>query len=199
MEPDDGQSHGNDSHEGHYKGALKLIHFDFLSGVVKLTLFLLLILKGLWALIGLYVFFLGEKLMQIKRSKKEKKVILIEILKFIYLFFPSPSKHQEIVLKKAESSLLNTNINTIDQEKAPNNHHHSHNDCITDRIQCNGDTTTTTNSSTATTEPKRSLLIHGNKGILSSLRQIDSHTQYKMKIEDREGTQTLNIYIFSFL
>jgi hypothetical protein len=44
-----------DSHEGHYKGAL----------------------KGLWALIGLYVFFLGEKLMQIKRSNKEKKVIEI--------------------------------------------------------------------------------------------------------------------------
>ena len=53
-------SHGNsdefnmeaDSHDDHYKGAL----------------------KGLGALIGLYVFFLGEKLMQIKRSNKEKKV-----------------------------------------------------------------------------------------------------------------------------
>jgi hypothetical protein len=33
-------------------------------------------LKGLGALVGLYVFFLGEKLMQLKRSKKEKKVCL---------------------------------------------------------------------------------------------------------------------------
>jgi hypothetical protein len=50
----DGHSHDDHLHsdDEHYKGAL----------------------KGLGALIGLYMFFLGEKLMQLKRSKKEQKV-----------------------------------------------------------------------------------------------------------------------------
>jgi hypothetical protein len=74
MEDHGGHSHGSnettkivDSHEGHYKGAL----------------------KGLWALIGLYVFFLGEKLMQIKRSNKEKKVIEINCFNAPLIFFPN--------------------------------------------------------------------------------------------------------------
>jgi hypothetical protein len=33
-------------------------------------------LKGMTALIGLYVFFLGEKIMQIRRSQVERKVII---------------------------------------------------------------------------------------------------------------------------
>ncbi len=33
-------------------------------------------LKGMTALIGLYVFFLGEKIMQIRRSQAERKVII---------------------------------------------------------------------------------------------------------------------------
>lgn len=51
---DHGKNEGADSHAGHEGAAL----------------------KGLGVLVGLYVFFIGEKLMQWKRSLKEKKVRL---------------------------------------------------------------------------------------------------------------------------